>query len=198
MRYTGPKWRINRRENATVLGKSDKWKRRMSLPGQFAVLKKRPSDYAIQFREKQKVKRTYGMTERQFVKFYTEALKSTGNTGVRLLQLLEMRLDNVVFKLGLAETRAQARQFITHGHLLLNGKKHDIPSTIVKVGDEVELKEKIAKGQFFAIIQSEMKNYSAPKWLSALVSGGKVVAEPTREEIDSTIREKLIVELYSR
>src|SRR5258705_1948587 len=140
MRYTGAKWRINRREQATVLGSSEKWRRRMSLPGQFPILSKRPSDYAIQFREKQKVKRMYGMNESQFLRFYNLALKFTGNTSTRLLQLLELRVDNVLYRLGYALTRAQARQFITHGHILLNGKKHNIPSTILKPGDEIKLK----------------------------------------------------------
>src|SRR5437868_5344365 len=132
MRYTGAKWRINRREQTTVLGRGEKWKKRMSMPGQFPVLKKRPSDYAIQFREKQKVKRMYGMNESQFRKFYGLALKASGNTSTRLLQLLELRADNVLYKLGYALTRAQARQFITHGHILLNSRKHNIPSTILK------------------------------------------------------------------
>lgn len=127
MRYTGPKWRINRRENAQVLGSNDKWRRRPTLPGQFPTLKKRPSEYAEQFREKQKVKRMYGMSERQFKKFYKLALKSSGNTGTRFLQLLELRLDNVVYRLGFAKTRAQARQIVTHGHVVLNGKKTQYP-----------------------------------------------------------------------
>ena len=145
MRYTGAKWRINRREQATVLGKSEKWRRRTSLPGQFPALSKRPSDYAIQFREKQKVKRIYGMNETQFRRFYKLALKSPGNTSTRLLQLLELRADNVIYRLGIAETRAQARQFISHGHILLNKKKHNIPSTILKPGDEIVIKESVLK-----------------------------------------------------
>ena len=198
MRYTGPKWRINRRENSTVLGSSDKWKRRMSLPGQFPVLKKRASDYAFQFREKQKVKRMYGLNEKQFRRFYKLALKATGNSGTRLLQLLELRADNVLYKLGLAETRAQARQLINHGHIRLNGKKHTIPSTILKVGDELELTDKIKSSPLFSLIENSLKGYKTPKWLSRLSNGGKVLSEPSREEIEPGIREKLIIELYSR
>jgi small subunit ribosomal protein S4 len=196
MRYTGPKWRINRREQATVLGKGEKWKRRMSLPGQFPILAKRPSDYAIQFREKQKVKRTYGMNETQFLRFYNLALKSPGNTSTRLLQLLELRADNVLFKMGFATTRAQARQFITHGHIMLNKKKHNIPSTILKPGDEITIKDSL--NNYLPQIEAENKAYVVPSWVEKLDKGGKVVAEPTRDDIDSLIKERLIIELYSR
>lgn len=198
MRYTGPKWRINRRENATILSSDEKWKRRPNIPGQFNTLKKRATDYAIQFREKQKVKRTYGMTERQFKRFYKTALKSSGNTSTRLLQLLELRLDNVVYQLGYAMTRAQARQFVTHGHIKLNGKKHNIPSAILSAGDEIEVSDDLLETQLFKEIEHKKKAYKAPQWLSRLSKGGKVVSEPTRDEIDSTIREQLIIELYSR
>lgn len=198
MRYTGPKWRINRRENATVLGAGEKWKRRQSLPGQFPMLKKRPSDYAIQFREKQKVKRMYGMSEKQFRRFYKLANKAEGNTSTRLLQLLELRIDNVVYRLGLAQTRAQARQFVNHGHFKINGKKHDIPSTIVRVGDEIEMTDKFKKSPIVALTDSQTKSVKIPSWLNKSAKGGKVVAEPTRDDIDPSIKERLIIELYSR
>jgi len=196
MRYTGPKWRINRREQTTVLGKSEKWKRRMTLPGQFPTLSKRPSDYAIQFREKQKVKRMYGMSESQFVKFYNLAKKSPGNTSTRLLQLLELRMDNVLYKMGFAETRAQARQFITHGHVKLNEGKHNIPSTILKVGDEIMVRDGLIKN--VKIIEEQNKGVFVPTWIEKLDKGGKVKAEPARNEIDQLIKEQLIIELYSR
>lgn len=196
MRYTGAKWRINRREQATVLGSSEKWKRRMSMPGQFPVLSKRPSEYAIQFREKQKVKRMYGMSEAQFLRFYRLALKSSGNTSTRLLQLLELRTDNVLYKLGFANTRAMARQFVTHGHITLNGKKHNIPSTILKPGDEITIKDSLMPKANEQLSQN--KGYIVPAWIERLEKGGKVVAEPTRDEMDSSIKERLIVELYSR
>lgn len=198
MRYTGPKWRINRREQSTVLGSNEKWKRRPSLPGQFPILKKRPSDYAIQFREKQKVKRMYGMNETQFKKFYAQALKSTGNTSTRLLQLLELRLDNVIYQLGYAHTRTQARQFVTHGHVRLNGKKHNIPSTIVKPGDEISFKDAFVSSTVFNEVSQLNKTRKTPTWLNKLANGGKVEAEPTRDQIDPTIKERLIIELYSR
>lgn len=198
MRYTGPKWRINRRENAQVLGSNDKWKRRASLPGQFAMLKKRPSEYAYQFREKQKVKRMYGMNEKQFRRFYKLALKAEGNTSTRLLQLLELRADNVLYRLGFASTRSQARQFITHGHITLNGKKHTIPSTILKSGDEIQIKDKLMNSNIMKEIEAFNKTYKPPTWVTSLAKGGQVLAEPTRDEMDGSIKERLIIELYSR
>ncbi len=197
-RYTGSKWKVNRREGTTVLGRSEKWKRRMSLPGQFPVLKKRPSDYAIQFREKQKVKKIYGMNEAQFRRFYKLATKSPGNTSTRLLQLLELRTDNVLFRLGFASSRAQARQFVSHGHILLNGKKHDVPSTVLKAGDELTIKDSLFDAPFLKEIVEQNKAFPAPKWVEKLEKGGKVAAEPTRDQMDQTIKERLIVELYSR
>lgn len=197
-RYTGPKWRINRRENATVLGVSEKWRNRQGAPGQFPASRKRPSEYATQFREKQKVKRTYGMQEKQFRRFFKMALKSTGNTGTRFLQLLELRADNVLFRLGYAKTRDQARQMITHRHVLLNGKKHNVPSTILQPGDELSIKESTLKSEPYQMQLEELKNVVAPEWLNRLSTGGKVGAEPTREMIDPSIRERLIIELYSK
>jgi len=198
MRYTGPKWRINRRENYTVLGSTEKWKKRSSLPGQFPVLAKRPSEYAVQFREKQKVKRMYGMSEKQFKRFFKLALKSTGNTSLKFLQLLELRLDNVLYRLGFASTRAQARQIVLHRHVKLNGRVHNIASTVLKIGDEIELNDRILNS---VVVLSNLKNKVAktiPSWLEKLEKGGKVVQEPSRLDIDSSIKENLIVELYSK
>lgn len=197
-RYIGPKWRVNRREQATVLGSSEKWKRRTSLPGQFPILKKRPSDYALQFREKQKVKRMYGMNERQFVRFYELAAKATGNTSTRLLQLLELRIDNVLYRLGFALTRAQARQLVTHGHILLNGRKHNVASAILRPGDEVSLKVNDTLKAYIEEIKKQNKVNKVPSWLSELDMGGKVVSDPTRDQMDQSIKERLIIELYSR
>ncbi len=199
MRYTGPKRKLERRENATLFG-SEAWKKRPTLPGQHGVSRKRPSNYAIQFREKQKVKRTYLMTEKQFRIFFDEAKKATGNTGTRFLQLLEMRLDNVVYRLGLAKTRDQARQFVNHGHITVNGKKLSIPSFRVKVGDEVSLSKKMDNKDISKQIAQEIKaeKRAVPAWLERLKSGGKVTAEPVRENIDKSIKEQYIVEFYSR
>jgi small subunit ribosomal protein S4 len=197
-RYIGPKWRINRREGVTILGKGEKWKKRSTLPGQFPTLSKRPSDYAIQFREKQKVKRMYGMTETQFLRFYKLATKSPGNTSTRLLQLLELRADNVIYRLGFASTRAQARQFINHGHVKLNDKKHTIPSTILKPGDELTMKDSLFAKPYVAEIIKQNETAVVPEWVEKLSKGGKVSAEPTRDQMDGSIKERLIVELYSR
>lgn len=197
-RYTGPKWRINRRENSTVVGVSEKWKRRTSVPGQVHGSRRKASPYAEQFREKQKVKRTFGMTERQFRRFYALAQKSSGNTSTHFLQLLELRVDNVLFRLGLAKTRNQARQMVTHGHVTLNGRKHNVPSTILKAGDEIKLSNKMTDSEPGLILKDEMRSYNVPEWLEKLADGGKVVSLPTREMMDSGIRERLIVELYSK
>jgi small subunit ribosomal protein S4 len=196
-RYTGPKWKINRRENATVLGSTENWKRRTSAPGQHGS-RGRLSVYGEQFREKQKVKRMYGMQERQFRRFYKLALKATGNTGTRLLQLLELRLDNVLYRLGFASTRAQARQMVTHGHVVLNGSKHNVPSTILNPGDEIAFKDKTAGSAMFKEKKEELKSLPTPEWLNKLAKGGKVKAIPTREMMEPSIREILIVELYSK
>lgn len=197
-RYTGPKWRINRRENASVMGDSDKWRRRPTAPGQFPMAKKRASEYATQFREKQKVKRTYGMQERQFRRFFKLAQKSEGNTGTRFLQLLELRMDNIMYRLGYASTRRQARQLVSHGHVLLNGHKHDVPSTILQPGDEVQISEKTFKNEAFKLHLEELKNVQTPAWLEKFSQGGKVTAEPTRDMMDQSIKERLIIELYSK
>ncbi len=197
-RYTGAKWRINRREGATVLGAGEKWRRRLSAPGQFPAPKKRPSEYAIQFREKQKVKRTYGMQERQFRRFYDLAQKAKGNTGTRFLQLLEMRADNVLYRLGFANTRAQARQLVTHGHVLVNGRKHSTPSSILKPGDEITVAPKTLETDAFKQRIEELKTVKVPAWMEKFTNGGKVTAVPTREMMDQSIKERMIVELYSK
>ncbi|RMD76730.1 30S ribosomal protein S4 [Candidatus Dojkabacteria bacterium] len=198
MRYTGPKWKINRREGFTVLGTTQKWRRRPGLPGQFPVLKKRPSEYSLQFREKQKVKRMFGMSESQFKKFYNMAVKARGDTGLLLLQLLETRIDNVLYRLGLALTRAQARQFVSHGHVKLNGKIHNIPSTNLKVGDTVQISEKFANSPIVGVIESSVVGLTIPKWLKQIDKGGVILSMPERSDIDASINERLIVELYSK
>lgn len=194
-RYTGPKWKISRRENYDVFGNPE-WRKRPSLPGQHPTSKGRPSNYSVQFREKQKVKRMYGVLEKQFRNIYTKATRATGNTGLRMLQILELRLDNVVYKLGLAKSTTQARQFVSHGHITVNGKKVNIPSYKLSVGDQVEYKASFAKGAIAETIAAEMKAVKAmtPKWLE----NGKVAMIPTRDMIDQGIKEQLIVELYSR
>lgn len=197
-RYTGPKWRINRRENSNVLGTGEKWKRRQSAPGDFPLPKKKVSEYGIQFREKQRVKRTYGMNETQFRRFFSLARKATGNTGTRFLQLLEMRADSIVFNLGLARTRRHARQLVSHGLVLVNGKRHDVPSTVLNPGDEIKIKDSILKTDAYQQMLQELKDAKTPTWLERFSDGGKVTALPTRDLLDQSIKERLIIELYSK
>lgn len=194
-RYTGPKWKISRRENYDVFG-NPAWRKRPTVPGQHGVSKGRKTNYAIQFREKQKVKRMYGLLEKQFRKIYARATKEKGNTGLKFLQLLELRLDNVVYKAGLAKSIMQARQFVTHGHITVNGKKETIPSMTLKVGDEIAYKASFAKSPIATIIEAESKALKSnmPKWLE----NNKIVSLPSRESIDQGIQEQLIIELYSR
>jgi len=194
-RYTGPKWKISRRENYDVFGNS-KWRKRPTLPGVHPTSKGRPSNYSIQFREKQKLKRMYGMLEKQFRNVYVKATKSEGNTGLRFLQLLELRLDNVVYKLGLAKSIMQARQFVGHGHITVNGKKQTIPSLALKVNDVVEYNAKFANGEMAKLITQDTK--AVKPVIPAYLENGKIVMEPTREMIDEGIREQLVIELYSR
>lgn len=196
-RDLSPKWKRSRRERYSLFG-DEKWKKRSTLPGQHPTSRGRSSAFADRFREKQKVKRIYGMLEKQFSRFFSIASKAKGNTGLKLLQLLEMRLDNVVYRLGVAPTRTAARQMVNHGHVMVNGKKVSIPSYLVQVGDEIYLKERSKKKEFTKIFESQSKNRKTPLWLSKLSAGGKVKSEPTRDMIDQGINEQLVVEFYSR
>lgn len=205
-RYTGSVCRLCRREGAKLFLKGDKcysgkcpYAKRPVAPGQHGLSRKKQSGYGIQLREKQKVKRAYGMMESQFKKFYLKAEGMKGITGENLLQLLERRLDNVVYRLGFGDSRAQARQFVMHGHILVNGEKVDIASYIIKEGDEVSLKETSREIDRFKELR-EGDALKVPKWLSldnAKLSG-KVIAMPNRDDIDLTIEEHQIVELYSK
>ena len=156
------------------------------------------SGYGVQLREKQKAKRIYGVLESQFRSYYEKAENMKGITGENLLKLLEMRLDNVVFKLGYGASRNEARQLVTHGHFLVNGKKVDIASYKVSVNDVISVSEKSRGSEKFKTFAENPK--ALPKWLEANVENyeGKVVAEPTREDIDVPVNETLIVELYSK
>ena len=158
------------------------------------------SEYALQLKEKQKAKCIYGVLERQFRNYYYKAKKISGVTGENLLILLERRLDNVVFRLGFSNTRRQARQFVTHGHITVNGKRVDIPSALVKVGDVVEVCEKSQSKEVFKILKETNNALSAPAWLESDQANlkGSVVRFPNREEIDVPVNEQSIVELYSR
>lgn len=159
----------------------------------------RMTQYAVQFREKQKVKRMYGMLERQFRRFFAIASKKQGATGVTLMQLLESRLDNVVFRAGMAKTRDQARQLVNHGHVLVNGKKLSIPSYITEVGDKVELKENISKLNWYEEIKNINEGYQVPSWISKEgLTTASISRKPEREEMDPGINEQYIVEFYSK
>lgn len=156
------------------------------------------SEYGIQLREKQKVKRTYGLLEKQFRKYYDMASSMKGNTGVLLSTLLERRMDNVVYRLGLAESRNHARQLVNHGHFLLNGIKTDIPSCLLKEGDVISIKND--KGVYFQNLKNVLKNQQVPSWLSLDLQKieGKIVSSPTLDEIDINSNIHLIIEFYSK
>jgi len=169
-------------------------------PGQHGqrALKKKLSDYGSQLREKQKVKRMYGLLERQFRKYYQEAAKKKGATGETLLQLLETRLDNVVYRLGFAASRAQSRQLTNHGHVLVNGQRVNVPSYKVKPGDVISLRGKAANFGFVKEAASSIDEEKLTEWLERKALVGKIKRLPSREEIGQDINEQAIVEFYSR
>jgi small subunit ribosomal protein S4 len=198
-RYTGPKHRLCRREGVRLCNskKCPLDKKGAQPPGQHGrKFTGRISDYGKQLREKQKVKRMYGVLEKQFRKYYQEALKDEANTGFRLLQILESRLDNVVFRSNLAPSRRTARQIVNHGHVLVDGKKVSIPSYTVKPGSIVALTDKIIKSP--AIAEVLDAKLSSPNWIKKKASVSKVEALPERDDIDQSINEQLIIEFYSR
>ncbi|MDP2742760.1 MAG: 30S ribosomal protein S4 [Hydrogenophaga sp.] len=205
-RYLGPKAKLSRREGSDLLLKSarrsisDKAKFD-SKPGQHGRTSgQRTSDFGVQLREKQKVKRTYGVLERQFRRYFAEADRRRGNTGANLLFLLEARLDNVVFRMGFASTRAEARQIVSHKAITVNGKSVNIPSYSVKAGDVVAVREK-SKKQARVIEALELaKQIGFPAWVDVAVDKAEGVFKkaPDRDEFAADINESLIVELYSR
>ncbi len=199
-RYTGPKAKISRRFGEPILGQSKALQRKNYAPGQHGKGRKRKkSEYAVQLNEKQKAKYTYGVLERQFSKTFQEAARKGGITGLNLLQLLESRVDNVVYRLGIATTRRAARQLVLHKHITVNGNVVNIPSYSTKAGDVVGVREKSKSLE--AITQSlsvrSAKRSAWLEWDSALLSG-KVISMPDREQITENINEQLIVELYSK
>lgn len=158
------------------------------------------SEYGVQLREKQKAKFIYGVLEKQFRAYYEKASRKQGQTGTNLMVLLECRLDNVIFRLGFARTRRESRQVVTHGHVIVNGRRVDIPSYQVKVGDVIEIREKTKESKMFADVLEATAGRVVPKWLDLNKENGKatVVAVPEREDIDVPVNEILIVELYSK
>ena len=204
-KYTESKCRLCRREGAKLFLKGERcfkgtcaFERRPVAPGQHGMSRKKVSEYGLQLREKQKCKRIYGVLEGQFRTYYEKADHMKGITGENLLMLLEMRLDNVVYRLGYGASRNEARQLVTHGHFLVNGKKVDIPSYKVSVNDVVSVCEKSRGTEKFKTFVENPK--TLPEWLEANVENyqGKVVAAPAREDIDVPVNETLIVELYSK
>jgi small subunit ribosomal protein S4 len=199
-RYTGPKNKLSRREGYNLFGSTSRsLERRLAVPPGVHGQKRRKkvSEYGLQLREKQKVKRIYGMLERQFRRFFDMAGRQKGATGEVLLQLLERRLDNVVYRLGYARTRPMARQVVGHGHVLVNGRKVDIPSYLIRPGDTIGLAEKSYE---IVGVQEAMADRAGfvPAWLSRDDTVGRVLRLPDRTEMEPGISEQLIVEFYSR
>ena len=206
-RYTGPACRLCRREGTKLFLKGERCMtgkcaldRRSTAPGQHGAANKKVREYGMQLREKQKTKRYYGVLETQFANMYAEAERKSGMTGENLLVLLERRLDNVVYRMGMAESRRAARQMVLHAHFTLNGKKVTIPSLAVKVGDVIAVKESSRDLTVVKALLESLATKITPKWLEVNKETGtaKVVALPTREDIDFDFNEQLIVELYSK
>lgn len=205
-RYTGPSCRLCRREGTKLYLKGDRCysdkcalNKRNFAPGQHGKSRKKTTEYGMQLREKQKVRRFYGLTESQMRMYFDRADKMKGITGENLLRLLELRLDNVVYRMGFASSRAEARQLVTHGHFLLNGRKADIPSLITNVGDTIEVKEKSKSSDKFKALMENRAGNTVP-WVDVDVEKmrGTIVTQPSREDIDLPVEEHLIVELYSK
>ncbi len=206
-RYTGPVCRLCRREGQKLFLKGERCytpkcsvDRRAYAPGQHGQARKKLSEYGIQLREKQKLRRIYGVLEKQFRNYFAEANRKQGVTGENLLQILESRLDNIVFRLGFGTSRVEARQLVTHGHFTVNGKKVDIASYLTKPGDVIEVKEKSKESAKFKDLREFAATQNVASWLERDVEAlrGKVLATPSREDIDLPVAEHLIVELYSR
>jgi len=204
-RYTDASCRLCRREGQKLFLKGERCygmkcaiEKRNYAPGQHGQSRKKISEYGVQLREKQKAKRFYGVQETQFRNLFDKAAKKKGITGENLLIMLETRMDNVVFRLGFASSRKEARQLVTHGHFTVNGKKMTIPSAMLAAGDVIKVKEKSASSPKFKEIKD--MSISVPSWVSVDVEKleGKVIAMPRREDIDTPIAEHLIVELYSK
>ncbi len=203
--YREAKCRLCRREGGKLFLKGEKcyngkcpFEKRPTPPGAHGLSRKKVSEYGKQLREKQKVKRIYGVQEGQFRAYYEKADRMKGITGENMLSLLERRLDNVIFRMGVGGSRAQARQLVNHGHFLVNGKKVNIPSYIVKAGDIITVKESKTSNKYFEAVKASKVN--TPKWLEFEPEKlqGKVLSNPEREDIDSQIAEHMIVELYSK
>ena len=210
-RYTGSVCKLCRREGEKLFLKSERcftskcaFERRAYAPGQHGKFsqhrRRRESDYGRQLRAKQKAKRIYGILEKQFRRYFSLAVKQRGLTGVNMLQILETRLDNVVYRMGFAANRAQARQIVNHGHIIVNGRKTDIPSMLVKEGDELSVREESKKNGLFKDLAEIAEKSTCALWIDRDVKNlsGRVLRVPERGEIDGNLNEQLIVEYYSR
>ncbi|MDP2913323.1 MAG: 30S ribosomal protein S4 [Candidatus Omnitrophota bacterium] len=204
---SGPSCRLCRREGIKLflkgprcLGEKCAITRRDYAPGQHGLIRKKESNYGTQLREKQKVKRIYGVLERQFKHYFRIAERAKGVTGVTLLQLLERRLDNVVFRINFANSRAEAREIVQHGFVYINGKRVDRPSYTAKIGEELTIKTKEPMAKRLTELHESLKDRAIPKWLEADPKSfkAKIIALPTREDVGFPIQEQLIVELYSK
>jgi small subunit ribosomal protein S4 len=206
-RYTGSVCRLCRREGTKLFLKGTRcytkkcaFERRPSPPGQHGVRRRKMGDFGIQLREKQKVRRVYSVLERQFHNYFVEAGNRDGVTGENLLRFLETRLDNVVFRLGFASSRAQARQLVAHGHFSVNGTPTDIPSFEVKPGDRIEFRESRRDREPFKLAKETLRSHQAPEWLSLEPArlAGSVLSLPRRDQMPLDLNEQLVVEYYSR
>jgi small subunit ribosomal protein S4 len=206
-RYTGPSCKLCRREGKKLFLKGDRClsdkcavARRTTVPGQHGAGRKTIKEYGLQHREKMTARRYYGVQEKQFHTYYVQADKKAGITGENLLTILECRLDNIVYRMGLASSRKEARQMVRHAHFTLNGKKVDIPSIICKVGDTVALKDKSKGSEKFKALLETAETAVTPKWLEIDLANAsaKMIAMPQRDDVDFPFEEQLIVELYSK
>ncbi len=209
-RYTGAVCKLCRREGMKLFIKGERClspkcaiERRNQPPGMHGKkvqFQRKRSDFGVQLREKQKARRIYGVYEQQFRRYFGDALRIKGRTGAALLITLERRMDNVVYRLGLADSRSQARQFVLHGHFTLNGGRATIPSQLVKTGDVVNLREGSRRSPVFKEIAERLGEKPVPEWLALDIDNqaGRVQSIPSREQIDTSVNEQLIVEFYSR
>jgi small subunit ribosomal protein S4 len=206
-RYTDPVCRICRREGLKLFLKGSRcytkkcaFERRSTPPGMNTQRRRKVSEFGIQLREKQKVRKSYSVLEKQFRNYFEKAEQRKGMTGENLLRMLEMRLDNVVYRMGLASSRAQARQLVGHGHFAVNGKPTNIPSFATKLGDRIEVRESRRGREIFKTVAETIKSAQIPEWVSvdAKQLAGSIIAEPAREQMPPEFNEQLVVEYYSR
>jgi small subunit ribosomal protein S4 len=199
-RYTGPMTKKSRRLGVDLVGGDSAYERRPYPPGQHGRGRIKESEYLLQMQEKQKARYTYGVLERQFRRYYEEAVSRQGKTGDNLLQILESRLDNVIYRAGIARTRRQARQMVSHGHFLVNGVKTDIPSFRVSQWDIIDVKPKSLETTPFLIARETYGERPVPAWLQVVPNTLRVLVHslPVRAQIEIPVQEQLIVELYSK